>query len=182
MFRISKSNTLTASDENTFTVTTYDYLHKRPWMSGLSNKGSYVRARCMNSVTDYRFIKKNMDIQWFLQFSCPIERRYDSERNVSKKCGSIFLFLSVVFFYIDSILFVTSLKNTLYGRTSRISVGSVSACQGVADLIETTFFKYTPPHQTYGFAETDTVAPFVSSRYNRPSSYERHVSQTVFLN
>jgi len=28
-------------------------------MSGLSNKGSYVRAVCMNIVTDYRFLKKN---------------------------------------------------------------------------------------------------------------------------
>jgi len=59
MFRISKSNISTASDENTFTVTTYDYLHKRPWMSGLSNKGSYVRALCMNIITDNRFLKKN---------------------------------------------------------------------------------------------------------------------------
>jgi hypothetical protein len=29
--------------------------------------------------------------------------------------------------------------------------------------------KYTPQHQTYGFANVDTVAPFVPSRYNRPS-------------
>ena len=62
-------------------------------------------------------------------------RRYNSERNVSKKYGSIFLFLAVVFFYIDSILFVTCLKTTPYGRTNSISVGSVSACQGVTDLI-----------------------------------------------
>jgi len=27
-------------------------------MSGLSNKGSYVRALCMNIVTDYRFLYK----------------------------------------------------------------------------------------------------------------------------
>jgi hypothetical protein len=91
LFRISKSNTLTASDENNFTVTTYDYLHKRPWMSGLCNKGSYVRAVCMNIVTDYKKQKKiNVFIQWVLQFSRPIERRYNSERNVSKKYGSIF--------------------------------------------------------------------------------------------
>jgi hypothetical protein len=56
VFKFSNSNTSNASDANTFTVTTYDYLHKRPWMPGLSNKDSYVLSLCMNNVTDYRYL------------------------------------------------------------------------------------------------------------------------------
>jgi len=43
--------------------------------------------------------------------------------------------LTVVFFYIGSILFVTCLETTPYGRTNSKSVDSGSACQEVTDLI-----------------------------------------------
>jgi len=75
---------------------------------------------------------------WIFSESCSFLSRLNGViilKGMFPRSMGQYFFFSVVFSYIDSIFFVTCLKTTLYGRTITISVCSVSACQGVTDLI-----------------------------------------------